>query len=139
MSTRIQTFTYKTETTMYGLDCAQCGVVFAIPEELEQRWRADGKVFHCPNGHAQVFRETDVMRLQKQLDTEKRNREFLQRRYDQKRDELAAEKRSKAAVKGQLTKTKKRVANGVCPCCHRHFVNVERHMATRHPSFGGDE
>lgn len=30
---------------------------------------------------------------------------------------------------------KNRVANGVCPCCNRHFENLERHMKGQHPDF----
>jgi hypothetical protein len=34
-----------------------------------------------------------------------------------------------------VTKLKQRVANGVCPCCHRSFVNLHRHMAGQHPDY----
>lgn len=27
----------------------------------------------------------------------------------------------------------KRIHNGVCPCCNRSFVNLQRHMKTKHP------
>ena len=49
--------------------------------------------------------------------------------------------RRMAAAKGELTKMKKRVGNGVCPCCNRQFVNLQRHMATQHPGYavGNDE
>lgn len=32
---------------------------------------------------------------------------------------------------------KKRVQGGACPCCNRHFVQLERHMATKHPEIVG--
>lgn len=50
-------------------------------------------------------------------------------------DQLEAERRAHAATKGQLTKTRKRVAGGVCPCCNRSFVNLGRHMAGQHPDY----
>jgi len=45
-------------------------------------------------------------------------------------------KRQKAAAKGQLTKTKRRVANGVCPCCNRTFADLSAHMHGQHPEYG---
>lgn len=54
-------------------------------------------------------------------------------RTEQRR--LESERRAHAATKGQLTKTKKRIANGVCPCCNRSFANLERHMAGQHPDY----
>ena len=46
-----------------------------------------------------------------------------------------AEQRAHSATKGQLTRARKRAANGVCPCCHRSFENVARHVAKQHPDF----
>lgn len=43
--------------------------------------------------------------------------------------------RAAAADWAQLTKTRKRIANGVCPCCHRTFQNLARHMAGQHPAY----
>jgi hypothetical protein len=37
------------------------------------------------------------------------------------------------AARGQLTKFKKRVGRGVCPCCNRHFKDLARHMESKHP------
>jgi len=39
-----------------------------------------------------------------------------------------------SATKGQLTKARKRADRGVCQHCHRSFVDVARHVATKHPS-----
>jgi hypothetical protein len=50
-------------------------------------------------------------------------------------NETEAERRSKAAYKGQLTKVRRKVANGSCPCCNRHFENLQRHMQTKHPEY----
>jgi ssDNA-binding Zn-finger/Zn-ribbon topoisomerase 1 len=37
-----------------------------------------------------------------------------------------------AATRAKLKRTERRVANGVCPHCHRSFVQLERHMRTKH-------
>lgn len=40
-----------------------------------------------------------------------------------------------AAARGQVTRLKRRAANGVCPCCTRTFADLKRHMANQHPDF----
>jgi len=144
MSTTSHTFVrFLTEnieatTELWVIDCVTCAVIFAIPERLHRARRKDGQGFYCPNGHMMSWRETDTDRLRKQLETEKRNRAHFEQRWRESEDDLVNEKRSKAAIKGQLTKTKKRVANGVCPCCNRTFVNLARHMQGQHPEYEGE-
>lgn len=122
--------------TLEATYCADCGVAFAAPDWFMDGRREDGKSFYCPNGHSLSYHETDAMRLQKQLETARRNSTFYSERLSETRKDLEAEKRSKAAVKGVLTKTKKRLSGGVCPCCNRTFQNLQRHMSGQHPDFG---
>lgn len=37
--------------------------------------------------------------------------------------------------RGVVTKTKNRIGKGVCPCCNRTFVELARHIATKHPDY----
>ena len=113
-----------------------CGIAHAIPEELYgfvERQHRDGrpqKNIYCPLGHTWAFAgEGEAARLQREL-TDSR------RRHAATRDLLDAEERSHSATKGHLTRTKRRIAKGVCPCCHRSFVNVARHMNAKHPEYG---
>ena len=124
------TATLERTVTLETHGCGVCGITFAAPEDWWRERRADGATFYCPNGHPRVYRETDVQRLTNQLAAERRNKKFYEDRWLQ-------EKRSKAAIKGQLTKTRNRVANGVCPCCSRTFVDLGRHMAGQHPEYSG--
>ncbi|HEX9950777.1 MAG TPA: hypothetical protein VGB53_03340 [Rubricoccaceae bacterium] len=50
---------------------------------------------------------------------------------DERGNQVEAErqKRRAAAQKGAHTRTKKRIAAGVCPCCNRTFQDLARHMA----------
>ncbi len=110
------TITYVTET------CIQCGVGFAMDEDYYNNRRADKKSFYCPNGHAQHYLgETDADKLH-------RARAQITHLQDQK----GAAERSAAAYKGQVTKIKNRVENGVCIHCDRSFANLRNHMATVH-------
>jgi hypothetical protein len=119
-------------TTLATTDCIACGVVFGMPEDMLQARREGGGSFWCPNGHSLSYAKPEVQRLREQLDASRRNADFW-------RDQEKRERQSHAATKGILTKTKKRVGNGVCPCCKRHFVNLERHMQGQHPGYATEE
>src|SRR5688500_16343266 len=41
---------------MGNITCAECGVIFHIPDRLEKLRRDDHGTFYCPNGHSQYFR-----------------------------------------------------------------------------------
>lgn len=43
------------------------------------------------------------------------------------------------AYKGNVTKLKKRASAGLCPCCNRHFTNLQRHIASKHPDINKEE
>jgi hypothetical protein len=117
--------------TLELITCSSCDVAFAMPAAMLRRRRDDGQVFWCPNGCQQVFRETQEQRLAREVEHLRASRQSL-------RDQLAASERSNRAMRGVVTKTKRRVGNGVCPCCNRHFVNLERHMKGQHPSYGDE-
>ena len=119
-------------------DC-WCGLPFAIPTRLFNQCKNNGTTFHCPLGHAIVFSETEADKL-------RRERDRLKQREAQKNDQINdlheridTEERRTAAYKGQVTKMKKRAKAGVCSCCNRHFVNLERHMASKHPNMDPEE
>lgn len=120
---------------LYVTECCNCSITFGIPVQLQQRARENPNIWwYCPNGHHQHYPgKTEAAKVQEQLDREKRRNANLTSRLDQ----TQAERDHQAAVargyKGALAKTKKRIGRGVCPCCNRHFADVERHMATKHP------
>lgn len=123
-------------TTLTTIDCCACGITFAVPKVWEQQRRDDHAGFYCPNGHSLTFYgKTEAEKLRERLETAEARAEVLRKEADRQRDRLAREQRSHAATKGQLTKTKKRVAAGVCPCCSRSFVQLARHMAGQHPEY----
>jgi hypothetical protein len=120
--------------TLVSITCASCGIAFGMPDYLQRQRRRDGADFHCPNGHENVYRETDADKLRKQLEAEK------QASADA-RERAARLDRQLVAAKGQITRAKKRATAGVCPVkeCHRHFVNLERHMSTKHADYASRE
>ena len=120
--------------------CIACGVIFGVEASYQQRRKDDHKDYSCPNGHWQHYLgKTEADKLREQLrDTENRLKFVRDQRDGADRRADHAERRL-AATKGVVTKMKKRASAGICPCCTRHFENLERHMATKHPDFAGDE
>jgi len=111
--------------------CCTCGVPFGIESDHQRHLRNTGASFYCPNGHKQHYTDTQdekIRRLEQRLAAEAGNRRHLNEQFER-------ERRRHAATKGQLTKTRKRVSGGVCPCCNRSFVDLARHMAGQHPDY----
>lgn len=107
-------------------ECCVCHVIFAVTTAHNDRLRAKGELFYCPNGHSQRYTETTVQKLQKQLDAQKAQTE-LQRQL-----RVEAEKRT-IAQRGLVTKLQKRIHAGVCPHCQRTFSQLAKHMQSKHP------
>lgn len=123
---------------MYFFTCPKCGVWSAAPVEVERlaRQRPGLSVFCC-NGHSMVFLEGES-----EADKLRRERDQLVQRLAQKDDDIRHQReraergeRQLSAARGQITRIKNRAAKGVCPCCNRHFTNLERHMHTKHPGY----
>lgn len=123
--------TYTNCTTFTTVECYKCGIHFGVTQEWNRRLLDQGGPFWCPKGHRQVYCESLVQKLEKRLKRAEDNRVFW-------KDQAKAGERSKIALRGVVTKKKnqlKRVGNGVCPCCNRHFKNLEKHMQGQHPKF----
>lgn len=115
--------------------CPTCGITYAIPERLATNRREKGGGWYCPNGHWLTFTKTEAQELREKLDAEKRTAEWWKQRSQEARKAADHQEARANGYKGALTKVKKRVGNGVCPCCNRTFADVGRHMATKHPTF----
>lgn len=127
MSVQIDSIRYA--TTIEGLHCGACGIPFGVPINFAKSRKSDGKLFYCPNGcHIGFNNKDEIERLKGQLENERADRAYW-------REEYAKESRSHSATRGRVTKLKKRVAAGVCPCCTRTFQNLARHMAHQHPEY----
>lgn len=133
---------YDTETKTFTGQAAKavrcwCSLEFAIPESLYDYYRRrfdDGVPIslHCPLGHEFVPSGKGVAeRLRESL-------RWTENALQASRDETQRQVRRVRAYKGQMTKLRKRIANGVCPCCNRTFTNLARHMASQHPDWNPD-
>lgn len=123
------------------LECRLCKIQFGISERFYEDRKQRCDLFYCPNGHKQCFGrgKSDLDKAKEELEREKRRSEHLRKERERERVRADSIERRRRAAKGQLTKIRNRVGKGVCPCCNRHFENLQRHMATKHPSFGEGE
>lgn len=106
-----------------------CGVQFALGSEFVERRMEDHAYWYCPNGHQQHWSQgNETERLKSQLEASRRI-------ASNERDRRQRAERQRAAARGQVTKIKRRVGRGVCPCCNRTFADLGRHMTGQHPEF----
>lgn len=113
-----------------SVECCRCGVIYA--SNVISIRRKDGQTFYCPNGHPQVFRESEADKLRKQLVEEKLKRAEAEREKEwavvRQRD---AESKT-VKVEKKLRLQTKRINAGVCPHCNRTFQQLARHMQCKH-------
>jgi len=119
--------------------CWSCGITFAMPRRYAKNLGENGKGFYCPAGCCLRYGEPKVDKLKKELEAQKAK--FQQRlKWSEQRAASAnnradSAERSKAAMKGHLTRHKKRSKAGVCPVCTRSFKALRNHMTSQHPDF----
>jgi len=117
------------EGSFESLVCGECGIVFYVPAHWLEARRDQGEQggkFQCPNGHHRVFAESTLDKVRRERDRLKQEQAWLE-------DELRAEKRKVEAAKKETKRVKKRAEAALCPCCNRHFSQLERHMKAKHP------
>ena len=120
------------ERTVVFEECYTCGAPIAMGVGQQRAFHEAGLTIHCVLGHGTVRRLSENGRLQKALneaqerlalaDTALHNEIKLHDATAKARRELEAEKK----------RIEKRVHNGVCPHCNRSFVNLKRHMTSKH-------
>lgn len=106
---------------MVTQSCYSCGVLFAFPADMKLVLRDTHRTFYCPNGHQQQYiAKSEAETLRESLERQKRITET----------EVAMRLESEK----EQAKLRKRISNGVCPCCSRSFQNLRSHMRTKHPN-----
>jgi hypothetical protein len=125
------------ETIIHVIECARCNIDFGIGDDFMRRRREDHQNFYCPNGHSNVYNGKSD--LEKERDRLARQLEFANTRATAAEDQAQTAERRRRAQKAANTRLKRRVANGVCPCCTRSFRDLQRHMETKHPGYVPDD
>lgn len=112
--------------TLITEECCRCHCIFAIPLDMQQRLIKSRELFYCPAGHQQHFTgETEETKLRREL-------ERKQRELEMQEANAARMKKERDQVAKAHSRMRRRVFNGVCPCCNRTFQNLMQHMQTKH-------
>lgn len=129
-------------TDLVDKHCPTCFVHYAAPQALFAYKNENSEGWYCPNGHRIIFSESKLTKaeakaeeLRRERDRLKQNEAFYVERYTEDQKQKRELTRVNGALKGSLTKVRKRVGHGVCPCCNRSFSDLARHMAGKHPDF----
>lgn len=111
-------------------DCCNCGVMFGFTGELRKQRLADKATFYCPNGHPQSYMGKS---MKEQLAEAKRATASAEEEARIQAARANNAERDAAAATREAQRLLKRASAGVCPCCERSFVQLSRHMKTKHP------
>lgn len=109
--------------------CRTCGSWNVVPKTvLDAQYRLGG--FHsCHMGHQWGWKagaeQEEINVLRRERDRLKQNAAYLN-------DRIAEEQKRATEAEKKYQRARRRAVAGVCPCCNRTFVNVQRHMATKH-------
>ena len=116
--------------------CYTCGMPFGMTEDFQRRCYNDNSIyFYCPKGHSQIYIKSEVQRLKEKTIHLALKAEREEARATRNYNRAEREKRSHASTKGHLTRSKKRTAHGVCPCCTRTFKQLNAHIKNKHPDY----
>ena len=123
-------------TDLATVTCGKCGGIYAISERYRLHKQEHGGYWNCP--YCQCgwgFGESDISKVSGRLRAAEQQVELERKRTEWARQDARITERRRRALKGQLTKVKKRVSHGACPCCNRSFENLRRHVQVKHPSY----
>lgn len=121
--------------TFHVVSCYTCGTRFGINSDMYRcAVRDHNRSVYCPAcGHKTCWTgETEAQRIKRKMSAQ------LERANAHARDmenEAINARNSLRAQKGAVTRLKRRVSAGVCPCCKRTFQDLARHMAGQHPGY----
>lgn len=127
------TITIEHKTKLNLFECSACAAHIALTLDFERVLRGNHREFYCPNGHSQYFpSQSEAERLRQALHAAELEKTRLTQQVKdavEARDRLAIQQ---AISERETARLKKRAAAGVCPCCNRTFVQLQRHMKTQH-------
>jgi hypothetical protein len=128
--------TYDAVSSLTTIQCC-CGGTYAISETYRAQKHQEGGAWTCPycqTGWGYGGRGENA-RLKREAEAARQLAQRANERAAEYRQQAETQGRRAAAARGQVTKIKKRVANGSCPCCRQNFANLAAHMQTQHPDY----
>ena len=128
--------TVEITTKLVTITCCRtdCGILFAVPERWQQTRRRDHSDFFCPNGHPQRYNaRSEEEKLREELASAQRSLKW--QREDNRRlaDDNMTLARSRTALRGVVTRLRRKAVAGECAFCGHRFPDVAAHVAELHP------
>ena len=119
------------------INCGCCGGTYAINERYHEKQEQVGGSWNCPYCKVSwgFANNNENARLRKQLKQAQKSKEWAQQDARHEREQKEEWKRKEQGQRSAKTRIKNRVAKGVCPCCNRTFMNLQKHMAGQHPDY----
>ena len=121
------------------VNCDACGGTYALSAYFLDARRKDGNSWTCPYCKQwMAYCENENDKLKKQLAQQSNCTAYQRREKEKYLQERNTLERSRNGMKGVLIREQKKLARirkGVCPCCNRHFKNVQRHMDSQPPYY----
>lgn len=111
--------------------CGSCGVYHTVPTIVFDSHFNEGGFHSCPNGHQRGWSKGQE---EKDREAIRRERDRLKQDAARLNDDLAAQRKLTDEAEKKLTRAKRRADAGVCQCCNRTFLNMQRHMKSKHPN-----
>lgn len=113
---------------------SDCGILFAVPADWQQRRMNDHSNFYCPNGHHQAYlSKSKEEQLRDELAKTRKTAEFYQQSNRRLEDEKTRLKHRVRAQKGVATRLRNKAIAGICAFCEHEFPNVAEHVRAEHP------
>jgi hypothetical protein len=119
------------------INCGECGGTYAINERYRAQRQQKGDGWTCPYCKCSwgYFNNGDNAKLKRDLEEANRRVEFQRDQAAMERKRRESAEHRERAQKAAKTRIKNRIANGVCPCCNRTFLDLQRHMSTKHADY----
>lgn len=140
----VNTLTYTDQLVI--VECCLCHMTFAMPGFKQRQCKENGANFFCPNGHGQVYSETAVMRLERekrqlaqQVEKERSDKAWYIGRLNTEQTSHKHTANQLRGTRAVVTRFKKKIINGRCPCCSHEFKDLRRHMKAQHPDWNPDK
>lgn len=127
------------ELVIEVLNCPDCGTPFGVNQALLNAFRKNHTSFYCPNGHSLSYGETkqekELDALKKRITQLKEDSEFWQGKAEANAAAEKAVKNQLKTARANLTRTRNKLARGMCPWCSATFPNLAEHMSQEHPGY----
>ena len=119
----------RTNVTTYTIfQCWVCGCRFAVDKYVHGERKRRGETLWCPAGCKLGLGEAESEKLRRKL-------ERVEMVVANVRGQNEYLTRSNASLRGVVTRTKRRIASGKCPCCKQKFSDLASHMDSEHPDY----